>query len=166
MFMAEANTLVEKEKVSEVGKEVGKMKPVEVIGTITDYNPRTGEFKGTIGSAGRMLMAIMYDFVDGKQWRMIFGKFYKLRTTGEKSQSHRLNGFIQQICEATGNDFDAVKDYLKRKAIGRGLRYETAPDGVLVPISETRMTTIEIGYVIAEAEQLAAEEGIWLYEGI
>ena len=142
------------------------MKPVEVIGTITDYNPRTGEFKGTIGSAGRMLMAIMFDHINGKQWRMIFGKFYKLRTTGKESQSHRANGFVAQICQAKGYDFDVFKYYSKRKSIRRGLPFKTDPEGEPVPISEAKMTTVDIQCWIDEIEQIAAEEGIWLYEGI
>jgi len=142
------------------------LKPVKVIGIITDYNPRTGEFKGTIGSAGRMLMAMMYDFVDGKQWRMEFGKFYKLRTTGPGSQSHKANGYIAQICYVTGEDFDVLKYSLKRKAIRRGLGFKTDSDGEPVPMSEKEMTTKNIQPFIEEIEQDAAEKSVWLYEGI
>jgi len=142
------------------------LKQIDVIGTITDYNSVTGEFKGTIGTDGRMFMAMMYDFIDGKQWRMVLGKYYKLRTTGPKSQSHKANGYIQQLCYVKGWDFDMMKDWLKRKSIRRGTPFKTDPDGEAVAISETKMTTKDIQCFIDEIEQFAAEENVWLYEGV
>ena len=142
------------------------MKQIDVIGTINKYDPATGEFSGTIGTGYRMFMRLMFDFINGKQWHMQFGKFYKRRTTGHKSQSHKLNGYIQQICEFTGMDFDAVKDYLKRMAIRGGLPSTIDPAGDPVPISETKMTTVNIQPVIIEAEILAGDLSIWLYEGV
>ena len=142
------------------------MKQIDVIGTITDYNSVTGEFKGTIGTDGRMFMAMMYDFIDGKQWRMVLGKYYKLRTTGPKSQSHKANGYIQQICYITGEDFDVMKAWLKRKSIRRGTPFATDRDGEPVAMSEVKMSTVQIQPFIDEIVQFAAEENIWLYEGI
>ena len=142
------------------------MRQIEAIGTMTDYNPVTGTFYGVIGTDSRMLMAMMYDFVDGKQWKMMFGKYYRKRTTGPGSQSHRANGFIAQICYVTGEDFDVLKYSLKRKAIRRGLDFKTDSDGEPVPMSETEMTTKDIQPFIEEIEQDAAEKSIWLYEGV
>ena len=142
------------------------MKKISIMGSIADYNPVTGQFAGTVATTDRMLMAMMYDFVDGKQWRMIFAKYYKPRTIGKDSQSHCLNGYIQQICEITGNDFDMLKDYFKRQALSDGLDFNTAPDGVAVPISEVHMSTVEIGYVTDRVKLYADENDIWLFEGI
>lgn len=85
------------------------------------------------------------------------------RTTGERSQNHRLNGFIQQICVETGNDFRAVKEVVKLRAIGRGYPFKTF-HGVTVPQSEADCSTVECSLLIEEVEQLAAEEGIVLRE--
>ena len=87
----------------------------------------------------------------------------KPRTTGYRSQNHRLNGFIQQICVATGNDFGAVKDVVKLRAISRGYPFTTFK-GITVPQSEADCSTIECGLLIDEVEALAAEEGIVLRE--
>ncbi len=141
------------------------MKKISIMGSIADYNPVTGQFAGTIATVDRMLMAMMYDFVDGKQWDLGFGKHYDKRTTGDKSQSHKANGYIQQLCGVGGWDFDTLKYYLKRKSLRRGLRFTTDPDGEAVPISETEMSTVDIQPFIDEIEQFAAEREIWLYEG-
>lgn len=85
------------------------------------------------------------------------------RTTGERSQNHRLNGFIQQICVATFNDFQAVKEVVKMRAISRGYPFKTFR-GITVPQSEADSSTVECAMLIAEVEQLAAEEGITLVE--
>lgn len=47
------------------------------------------------------------------------------RTTGYKSQNHALNGFIQQICEFTGQDFHTTKEFLKNLAIDNGYPIKT-----------------------------------------
>jgi hypothetical protein len=86
------------------------------------------------------------------------------RTTGEKSQNHRLNGFIQQICMSTGNDFDMIKVLIKMRAIDKGYPFLTLPTGDRYPKSESFSTVEECSLLIAETEQLAAEEGIRLKE--
>ncbi len=94
------------------------------------------------------------------------------RTTGAESQSHRINGFIAQICVATGDDFDRLKVELKQKAISRGYPFDTVnyktPDGVLVEMaiawSETRLSVEEASILIATVEQDAAEKGVALIE--
>lgn len=87
----------------------------------------------------------------------------KARTTGDLSQNHAVNGSIQQICVSTSQDFDAMKYYLKYKAIDRGYPFDTI-DGMVVPWSESRIDTIQCGYLIDAIYQFAAEQGIKLYE--
>lgn len=97
----------------------------------------------------------------------------KPRTTGPDSQNHKFNGIVQQIAEDTGNDFNDVKLYIKRRAFRRGLPYKTRPDDSIVysladgeplPISESDMSTIECSWCIEEAIILAGELGIILKE--
>jgi hypothetical protein len=97
----------------------------------------------------------------------------KPRTTGRFSQGNHLNGHIAQICEDTGNDFEDVKLYIKRKAVAHGLRLKTKDDGGIVysvndgepiPISEADMTTEECGWCIDECHILAMELKIILVE--
>lgn len=98
---------------------------------------------------------------------------HKPRSTGWKSQNHRLNGFVSQICKATGNDFDDIKLFVKRRAMRRGLPPKlngsgqvvySRIDGEPLPKSETEMSVEECSWCIAETEQLAAEENIQLVE--
>ena len=95
------------------------------------------------------------------------------RSTGPWSQSHHFNGHVQQIAQETGQDFDAVKLYLKRQCIARGLPLKLKPngdivlsivDGEPVPISEADMDTMQCGWCIDAAHVLAAELGIVLRE--
>lgn len=97
----------------------------------------------------------------------------KRRTTGPFSQSHHFNGHVQQICNDTGNDFNDVKLYVKRRAFKRGLRFATKDNGEVLyslidleplPISETKMTTEQCAMCIEETHELAAELGIRLIE--
>jgi hypothetical protein len=97
----------------------------------------------------------------------------KHRTTGPNSQGNHFNGHVQQICDDTGNDFADVKLYLKRRAFRKGLPYRQKPDGSVIyslidqepmPISESDMDTIQCGWCIDEAHQLAAEMNIVLRE--
>lgn len=86
------------------------------------------------------------------------------RTTGDKSQNHRINGFIQQIAAATGNGFEAVKMYLKTEAISEGWPCETLPNGTVVPKSESEASVEEASILIGTIERFAAEWGIRLEE--
>ena len=95
------------------------------------------------------------------------------RSTGPHSQNAHLNGHVVQIAQETGQDFEAVKLYVKRQAIARGLPLKTRPDGAIVysivdsqpvPISETDMDTTQCGWCIEELHILAAELGIALRE--
>jgi hypothetical protein len=88
----------------------------------------------------------------------------KPRTTGERSQNHRINGHIQVICMENGEDFYFMKEWLKYKAIRRGYPFDTAPDGTVIPWSESRIDTVQAGYLCDEINQFAAERGIILPE--
>jgi hypothetical protein len=91
------------------------------------------------------------------------GRPSKPRTTGELSQNHHVNGHIQQICQETGNDFDAVKLYCKTRALERGYPFDTI-NGVIIPWSETRLDTEQCAIFIEAIHQVAAEEGVELIE--
>lgn len=96
--------------------------------------------------------------------KLKISKPFKARTTGEKSQNHHINGHIQQLSVQTGMDFDILKYYFKRKAIGRGYPFDTDPDGEPIPWSETRIDITQAGYLIDTIHQFADENGYWLKE--
>lgn len=91
-------------------------------------------------------------------------KPFRPRTTGRRSQNHRLNGYCQIIAMETGNEFDTVKMCVKRRAIKRGYSFETDFDGEVVPKSEARTSVEECHLLIEEVQQLADELGIILPE--
>ncbi len=65
---------------------------------------------------------------------------HKPRSIGELSQNHLINGVIQEIAEETGDDFDYVKMYCKRKAISKGYPYKTSKlTGQAIPYSERKL---------------------------
>ena len=88
----------------------------------------------------------------------------KLRSTWYLSQNHRLNGFIQQVCMSTGNEFDMIKMTVKLRAIDKGYPFVTLPTGDRYPQSESNASVSECAILIQEIEQLAAEESIVLQE--
>lgn len=86
------------------------------------------------------------------------------RTTGEGSQNHHLNGHIMQICNETGNSYNAVKDEIKRIATEEmGYPYEEI-NGHIHPIGESESSTDECAKLIEAAHVLAADLGIILQE--
>jgi len=87
----------------------------------------------------------------------------KLRSTGERSQNHHLNGHIQQICVETGNDFAAVKAVVKQMAVSMGYPFRTFR-GMVVPYSESEASVQECAILIEAVHMLAAELGINLKE--
>lgn len=93
----------------------------------------------------------------------------KPRTTGELSQNHAINGYCQQIAQATGNEFGDVKIAAKIRALKRGYPFKkdekgnpiiSLITGVPEPESETRISTTEAGYLINEIIMIASELGI------
>lgn len=106
-------------------------------------------------------------------YHVIIENVKKKRSTGPLSQNHHLNGHCMQISKETGQDFETVKLYLKRKAITNGLRIKTKPNGEIVysiidgepvPISESEMSVEECAWCIEEAHALSIELGIILRE--
>ena len=88
----------------------------------------------------------------------------KPRTTGEHSQNHHLNGHIMQICNETGNTYNAVKDEIKRIAVeNMGYPYEEINEHIH-PIGERESSTDECAKLIEAAHVLAADLGIILQE--
>jgi hypothetical protein len=109
----------------------------------------------------------------GDRYDVTISTLRRKRSTGWKSQNRHFNGHCQQIANETGNPFDDVKMFIKRRAIARGLPLMTKPNGDLVyslvdgeplPISESDMDTVECGYCIDESHILAGELGIVLIE--
>lgn len=86
------------------------------------------------------------------------------RTTGDRSQSHHINGHVAQISDYTGQDFDEVKGEAKSRAIKRGYPFDTVGPGWIVPWSEAQIDTVQAGYLIEELHQIAAELDIVLRE--
>ena len=101
----------------------------------------------------------------------IFKPPFRPRSTGAKSQSHRINGFIAQIAQATGDDFETVKIRCKQKAISRGWPFITIEEsigGVMheyrVAMSEADASVEQASILIEAVEQYAAECGVELVE--
>lgn len=88
----------------------------------------------------------------------------KHRTTGAHSQNHHLNGHIMQICNATKNSYNAVKNEIKRIATEEmGYPYEEI-NGHIHPIGESESSTDECAKLIEAAHLLAADLGLILKE--
>ena len=86
------------------------------------------------------------------------------RTTGKGSQNHHLNGHIIQICNETGNSYDAIKYCVKMLAVEEmGYPYEII-DGHIWPKAEHESSTDECAKLIEAAHILAADLGIILQE--
>lgn len=86
------------------------------------------------------------------------------RTTGKDSQNHHLNGHIMQICNETGNTYDAIKYCVKMLAVEEmGYPYETI-DGHIWPKPERESSTDECALLIEAAHVWAAHHGIILQE--
>lgn len=94
-------------------------------------------------------------------------KPFKPRTTGDRSQSHRINGHVAFICGELGYsgkaEFDHVKTALKIMARSRGYP-GTEVMGEWVPKSESEISTEEAGWLIESINQFAAENGMRLPE--
>lgn len=86
------------------------------------------------------------------------------RTTGNGSQNHHLNGHIIQICNETGNSYDAIKYCVKMLAVEEmGYPYEII-DGHIWPKAEHESSTDECAKLIEAAHVWAAQHGIILQE--
>lgn len=127
--------------------------------------------KSAMNEAGALILAGMEKSGDCYDVKISLPK--KPRTTGEYSQNHHFNGHVQQIAMDTGNDFTDVKLYVKRRAFKLGLPFLVNQkgdvvlsliDGEPLPISESDMTTIQCGWCIDCAHEVAAEMSIVLVE--
>lgn len=88
----------------------------------------------------------------------------KPRTTGAHSQNHHLNGHIMQICNETGNSYDAIKYCVKMLAVEEmGYPYELV-DGHICPQSEADCSTEECAKLIEAAHVWTAHHNIILQE--
>lgn len=86
------------------------------------------------------------------------------RTTGANSQNHHLNGHIMQICNETGNSYDAIKYCVKMLAVEEmGYPYEMVGSHIF-PQSEADCSTDECAKLIEAAHVWAAHHGIILQE--
>lgn len=88
----------------------------------------------------------------------------KPRTTGAGSQNHHLNGHILQICNETGNDYEAVKYCVKMLAVEQMGYPSRLVAGHVLPLPESKSSTDECAKLIEAAHVLAAELGIVLQE--
>ena len=86
------------------------------------------------------------------------------RTTGANSQTHHLNGHIMQICNETGNSYDAIKYCVKMLAVEEmGYPYEMVGSHIF-PQSEADCSTDDCAKPIEAAHVWAAHHGIILQE--
>lgn len=82
-----------------------------------------------------------------------------------KSRSNQQNrmfwGIVQQIAFETGNDLEDVEEAVKERAAKRGYPMKVNNlTGKPKPESMTKVNTVEMGYLLEEAMQLASELGI------
>ena len=87
------------------------------------------------------------------------------RTTGEGSQSHHLNGHIQQIANGIGDSFEDIKLAIKFEARSAGYPGREIA-GHWMPQHETDCDTVECGILIETAHRVAAFLNIKLIEGV
>ncbi len=86
------------------------------------------------------------------------------RTTGKDSQNHHLNGHLMQICQETGNTYDAIKYCVKMLAVEEmGYPYEVI-DGHIWPKPERESSMDECAILIEAAHVWAAHHNIILQE--
>ena len=137
-----------------------KVKPIDII-----VKTQKGGIK--IPDMYRLSYDNMLAFCDktrGGYIRLKISPPFKKRSTGEKSQNHHINGHIQQIANETGEEFEVIKDYAKKKAVKYGYPIRTDILGNARPLSETEIDTEAAGYLIEAVHELAAFLEITLYE--
>ena len=86
------------------------------------------------------------------------------RTTGAFSQNHHLNGHIMQICNETGNSYEAVKNAVKMIAVEQMEYPYTDFHGVITPKPESECSSEECAKLIEASHILAADLGLILQE--
>ena len=130
---------------------------------IPEYDAITGKITVQLLSDYREAFHMLHQRVKGAVWELTAGKWYRRRTTGWKSQNHRINSHIQQISMETGQDFGTTKMMAKINAIDRGYPFISYRNRI-IPKSETEINTQEASLLIEAINQMAAELGIILKE--
>lgn len=106
-------------------------------------------------------MTRLYKAVEGKFNGYIVAELKKPYSSRTNQQNKLFWAIVQQIAEDTGADLDDIETEIKRRAIRRGYPYEVNRlTNEPKPVSMSTVNTVEMGYLIDEAEQLAAELGI------
>lgn len=91
----------------------------------------------------------------------IVAELKKPYNSRSSNQNRYFWAIAQQIAEDTGCDLDDIEEEVKTRAIVRGYPYEINKlNGKPKPYSMTKVSTVEMGYLIDEIQQLAAELGI------
>lgn len=81
---------------------------------------------------------------------------YKVRSTGKDSQNHKLNAMIVEVCNYTGQDYDAIKYCIKMIAVEH-LEYPyTEMAGHIMPKPEHECDTEECSKLIEAAYMFGA----------
>ena len=97
--------------------------------------------------------------------RVVLYPPFKHRSTGHKSMNHHINGHVQQICNETGEDFDIIKEYAKKKAVKYGYPIRSDIFGHDMPVSETEIDDTQAGYLVDALHEMAAFLNVILNEG-
>ena len=70
-------------------------------------------------------------------------------------------GIVQEIAKANGADFDDIENEIKERALTRGYPYTlNTVNGKPKAESMKNVNTVQMGYLIDEAIQFAAEQGV------
>lgn len=133
-------------------------------GLLLEYETLAGVGRFQLASKDRALFLSLYQSIPkGAIWKMEFCRHYPKRSTGPQSQNAHVNGHVQQISMATGQDFATVKAMVKIAAVDMGYPFVTYR-GQAIPKSEAEATIPECALLIDAAHMIAAELGIKLRE--
>ena len=81
--------------------------------------------------------------------------------TRSSEQNKFFWGIVQEIAKASGADFDDIEDEIKERALTRGFPYTlNTVNGKPKAKSMTKVNTVQMGLLIDEAIQFAAEQGV------
>ena len=81
--------------------------------------------------------------------------------TRSSEQNKFFWGIVQEISKASGADFDDIENEIKERALTRGYPYTlNTVNGKPKAESMTKVNTLQMGYLIDEAVQFAAEQGV------
>lgn len=106
-------------------------------------------------------MTRLYKAVEGKFNGYIVAELKKPYNSRTNQQNKMFWAIVQQIAEDTGADLDDIELEIKKRALKRGYPYDVNKlTNEPKPVSMSTVNTVEMGYLIDEAEQLATELGI------